>query len=118
MKLKKGHIYRFHYNNYKHDPRPLALVLYSGKDKTHAINFNHLPKEVSKEFIDWITTIAINAKRMTPRDTYNLYHGYMKNRIPQVIRFAYRTYFTSKIKNVRKVSKGFFEIKNIFWKIK
>ena len=81
-------------------------------------NFNHLPKHVSKEFIAWITSVAINAKRINAKDTYGLYHSYMRDRIPQVVRFAYRTYFTKKIKNAKKISRGLFEVKNFLWKLR
>lgn len=107
--LKRGYIYRFEYRNYHEDPNPLALILWSGREKTHAININYLKPKLRDELIDMIAQIA--GSRLDASDAYAFYHDYFKKKLPYIIRRAYRTYFTSKIKHPTSIARGFFEIK-------
>lgn len=116
MSLERGYIYNIAYTNYKEDPAPLVLVLYSGEKYTHALNLRYLSPSLTEEIIQFTSKIATG--RLSARDARRLYHGYIKRRLPGVVRIAYRTYFTKKIKRPRVVSRGFFEVKNFLGTLK
>jgi len=114
MKLEKGKIYSCEYTGFREDRNPTIIVLYSGSKYTHAINLNYLKDENKNNFIQFITNVAINKTKNIREDensqvnTYSLYHNYLKRKLPAVIKIAYRTYFTRKIKNKRPLHPGFF----------
>lgn len=115
-KLEKGSIYHFKYLGYHLDKYPIALILYSGKEKTHAININYLTPHLRGELIDMIASVAV--KKLNGRDTYSLYHNHIKRQLPKIISVAYRTYYTHLIKDPKLVSKGFWEIKGFLHSIR
>lgn len=115
-KLEKGCIYRFKYLNYNVDKYPLALILYAGPTYVHALNLSYLTRNLRAEVIDMITKIA--TKQMEGRDTYALYHKYIKKKLPRVIRFCYRKYFTHLIHNEQMVSRGFWHTRDFLYNIK
>lgn len=116
MKIEKGNIYHFYYSNYHVDKYPIALILHSDSNNTHSLNLNYLSPKMRDSVIDMI--VAITTKKLGGRDTYALYHDYIKRKLPQVIRFCYRKYKTSFIRDAKLVSKGFFETRNFLWHIK
>lgn len=116
MKIEKGNIYHFFYSNYHVDKYPIALVLHSDSENTHSLNLNYLSKNMRESVIDMI--VAITTKKLSGKDTYSLYHDYIKRKLPQVIRFCYRKYKTRFIRDPKLVSKGFFETRNFLWHIK
>lgn len=123
MKLLKGCIYRFKYQGYHSDKFPMALVLHSDTRITHALNLNYLRPHMRNEVIEMIAKLATSKLRVNHRskkeeetliqagDTYQLYHMYLKRKLPQIIRFSYRTYHTHLILNEQLVSKGFWHLK-------
>lgn len=115
-KFEAGCIYRAKYLNYHIDKYPLILILHANDSYVHAINLNYLPKQLKEEVIDLIAMVA--TKQLPGSDTYKLYHNYIKSKLPRVIRFAYRKYFTYMFKDPVQVSKGFWHIKNFLWHIK
>jgi hypothetical protein len=130
MKLLKGCIYRFKYQGYHSDKFPMALILYSDNLKTHALNLNYLRPHMRNEVIDMISKLATSKLRVNHRskkeeeilfkgsDTYQLYHMYLKRKLPQIIRFAYRTYHTHLILNDQIVSKGFWHMRTFLQNVK
>lgn len=116
MKLNTGCIYKIDYAGYRIDPSPLTLILYSGKKYTHGINITYLSKGLSNQLIEIIAKIATT--QIKANDAYDLYHSHLKKKIPSVIRIAYRTYFTNKIKNPIFVSNGYFNTKDFLIKLK
>lgn len=116
MKIEKGNIYHFYYSNYHVDKYPIALILHSDGENTHALNINYLSPKMRDSVIDMI--VMITTKQLSGRNTYSLYHDYIKRKLPQVIRFCYRKYKTKFIRDAKIVSKGFFETRNLLWHIK
>jgi len=115
-KIEKGNIYHFYYSNFHVDKYPIALILHSDGENTHALNLNYLSPKLRDSVIDMI--VAITTKKLGGRDTYSLYHDYIKRKLPQVIRFCYRKYKTTYIRDPKLISKGFFETRNFLWHIK
>ena len=115
MKLEKGAIYRFKYVNYTTDKFPLAIILHSDSQYTHALNLNYLPKQLKEQTIEMIALLATKKLKYFSKDndlkSYELYHNYIKRQLPKVIRFAYRKYFTHLIRESSKVSSGVFNNK-------
>ena len=116
MKVQRGYIYRIAYREYKHDPFPLILVLYADEDKVHALNLNYLSNRLTNQVINMITDVA--TKRISGDNAYGFYHRHLKRFLPVVIKYCYRTYFTSKITSPKKISEGFYQTRGILGKLK
>ena len=58
MKLNKGWIYSIYYSNWREDPNPLVLVLFSGKDKTHCLNLTYLSPALTERVINMLGLLA------------------------------------------------------------
>lgn len=116
MKLERGYIYRIRYKQYKHDPFPLVLVLYSDSDKTHCLNFNYLSDRLTARLITLITDVA--TKRVSGDNAYSFYHRHLKKILPGVVRVAYRTYFTNKMTHAKKVTEGFYQTSGFLSRLK
>lgn len=116
MKVQRGYIYRIAYREYKHDPFPLILVLYADEDKVHALNLNYLSNRLTNQVINMITDVA--TKRISGDNAYGFYHRHLKRFLPAVIKYCYRTYFTSKITSPKKISEGFYQTRGILGKLK
>ncbi len=102
--LEKGKIYRLRYTQYKHDPHPLALILWVGDDRVHAINLNYLPNKLQDKVIAMIGMVCL--KVVNNRSAYAFYHSFIKQNLPDVVRRAYRVYLIRHIKKRKKVSDG------------
>ena len=110
-RLQKGWIYRFEYDGpYSTDPTPMVLVLWCGKEWCHSITLNPLSPNLTDILIEMIAQIA--TKKLASKDAYALYHNYIKKQLPSIVKLAYRTYKTKRIKNEKPVSKGYFHIKH------
>lgn len=107
MRLKTGYIVWFRYAKYKHDRRPLALILYGGGPLVHAINLHYLDTDLNDKVINFI--IKIISKELSARDMRALYHDYLKKKLHPVIQRAYRTYKIDEIAKPVLVSRGFHE---------
>lgn len=103
--LKEGLIYSFKYNNYKKDPNPLVLVLYSDQRICHALNFHYLHGDLNMQLIQMISRVA--SKKLRIKSMYAHYHHWMKKNIPGVIRVAYRTYKPNFMSGVQQITSGF-----------
>lgn len=115
-KLERGKIYRIRYSNYRQDPFPLILVLYTDKTKCHALNINYLSQRLTNQLINVISDVA--TKKVNGSNAYSFYHRHLKKVIPTVIKYCYRTYFNEKIVNPRLVSEGFGQTRNFLQAIK
>ncbi len=127
MKMHAGHIYLMKYFHYRNDKEPLILVLYHGMDRNkdvskrkevvHGINLNYLSNsnKLTDQVVDFIIQVA--TKQIKSNDAYQLYHNYIKHKLPKVIAKAYRTYDCRYIGTPIPISKGFDEtttfIKNL-----
>lgn len=98
-----GTIVSMTYLNFKHDPTPNILVMYSGMRYTHGINLNYLSNE-DKQWIGRILFMIKKANQMIDGRTLYLM---IKGQRPSIIRTAYRTYHTRYISGPRMVSAGF-----------
>jgi len=105
MKLEKGNIVFFHYRMWHKDRNPLALILFANDKIVHAINLNALTSSLTDELIAIIAQIV--GRIMDGRDTYKLYHDIFKHKLPDVLKYAYRTYKPQFIQSKVFVSKGF-----------
>lgn len=119
MKLKRGYIAYFKYTRYHKDPYPLALVLYVAekeefdqvtkqtkkRELVHCLNIHYLSKDLTDELVNMIANVAL--KTLDARDMYQFYHDHMKKNLPNVIKSAYRTYYSDHISNISLVSRGF-----------
>lgn len=91
------------YSNYKKDQHPIALVLYCGKhpngvDYTHAININAINPLRSLGGLseqDQLRNLIFGLRASyVPVDMRNFYEN-LKTSFPNIIKYGYRTYFTS-----------------------
>jgi len=124
--LKTGYIYLFKYRAYKQDPMPLVLVLWPGAlanfnaakpaQLVHGINLNYLKAGMLADVFRLISKIA--TKQLSGRNTYTLYHEYIKSNLSTVVRNAYRTYDLSKATGFKVISKGFHESLSFINKLK
>ena len=111
MKLKPGNIYKIKYNKYERDPYPLILVLYEDKHLVHAINLNYLTPALTNKVIEMVAQIAQKQLKFT--NMYNHYHGWMKKKLPLVIRNGYRTYALKSIGRTTVIANGYWGAKNL-----
>lgn len=98
-----GTIVSMTYLNYKHDPTPNILVMYSGMRYTHGINLNYL----SNDDKQWIGRILYMIKRGNQVIDGRTLYLMIKSQRPSIVRSAYRMYHTKYIANPRMVSAGF-----------
>jgi hypothetical protein len=95
-----GRIYKCVYNNWKHDPQPMVLVLASDAFYTVGINV-HYVQGYTSQLINVIMLLRSSQRVITGG---NIYH-FLKLRVPQIPKIAYRKYFTSMLRGT-KVSEG------------
>ena len=95
-----GRIYKCVYNNWKHDPQPLVLII--GSDAFYTVGINiHYVKAYSSQLIQIIMLLRSSGRVLTGKNIYD----FLKLRAPQIPKTAYRKYFTSMLKGT-KVSEG------------
>ena len=94
----------FKYKRYHKDPHPLALILYADDKIVHCLNLHYLQNNVTQQVLNMIAMIIT---RQLTRNTYKLYHSYMKRYMPHVIHASYRTYKPQYIIYPTVVSNGF-----------
>jgi len=99
--LTFGAIYYGDYANWKHDPKPLIWVQYSGPEHTHAINIHYLNR-IDKAWLANTIYIIKKAGQIIDGRTFYIF---LKTRRPSIIKTAYRMYFTNML-NVKLVSAG------------
>lgn len=99
--LTFGAIYLGPYTNFKHDRTPLIWIQWSDEKYTHGINLHYLDTSDRAWFMRTIYLMSRGGQKITPRNMYNL----IKMRRKNIIRVAYRKYFTSLL-NSRLVSPG------------
>ena len=105
-----GTIYSMNYSNFKRDPNPLILVLYSGPRNfvhvsghyTDGINLHYL----SLNDRMWLARIIYMIKKGNQVMNPHLFYRFLKLNRPSIVRTAYRRYHTSMIHNPRMVSAG------------
>jgi hypothetical protein len=83
-----GRIYSASYRNFKHDPKPLLLIIGSDSYYTVAINIHYIP---GFPLENWIIQMRQSQKVLTGKIIYDV----LKMRLPMVPKLAYRKYFTS-----------------------
>lgn len=98
-----GTVVSMTYLNYKHDPTPNILVMYSGMRYTHGINLNYL----SNDDKQWIGRILFMIKKGGQVIDGRTLYLMIKTQRPSIVRSAYRIYHTKYISNPRMVSAGF-----------
>lgn len=98
-----GTIVKMAYSNYKHDPAPLILVLYSGVKYTHALNLNYLSTQEKQYLMRLIYALK---KGNQPVNTRAVYMLLKRDVYYSIVRKSYRTYFSNMILNPRVVSNG------------
>lgn len=99
--LTFGAIYLGPYTNFKHDRTPLIWVQWSDLNYTHGINLHYLDSADRMWFMRTIYLMSRGGQKITPKHMYN----FIKMRRKNIIRVAYRKYFTSLL-NARLVSPG------------
>jgi hypothetical protein len=97
-----GRIYQTTYRNWKHDPKPLVLIIGSDSFYTVGINLNYVVA-LHPQIERWILALRESGKVLTGKTIYDL----LKMRLPLVPRNAYRKYFTSMLRG-RLVSSGLY----------
>ena len=85
-----GRIYQSAYKNWKHDPRPLVLILSSDAFYTTGINIHYLGTYYSS-MITWIMAMRQSNKVLNGLIIYRV----LKAQLPGVPKTAFRKYFTS-----------------------
>lgn len=108
--LTFGAIYLGPYTNFKHDRTPLIWVQWSDMKYTHGINLHYLNSSDRAWFMRTIYLMARGGQRITPRNMYNL----LKMRRKNIIKVAYRKYFTS-LMNMRLVSPGITDMHRLIY---
>lgn len=98
-----GTIVKMAYSNYKHDPAPLILVLYSGVKYTHALNLNYLSTQEKQYLMRLIYALK---KGNQPVNTRAVYMLLKRDAYYSIVRKSYRTYFSNMILSPRVVSNG------------
>lgn len=95
-----GRIYQTAYRNWKHDPKPLLLILGSDAFYTVGINVHYLGA-FQNSLIQFIIMLRNSQTVLTGKIIYEL----LKQRMPTVPKIAFRKYFTSMLRG-RLVSEG------------
>ncbi len=98
-----GTIVKMTYSNYKHDPEPLILVLYSGVKYTHALNLNYLTPQDKAYLLRLIYQLKNANQPVNPRVVYQILK---RDAYYSIVRKSYRTYFSNMIVQPRTVSNG------------
>ncbi len=97
-----GRIYQCTYRNWKHDPKPLVLII--GSDAFYTVGINlHYVQAFYSNLENWIIMMRNSQKILTGKIIYDV----MKMRIPAVPKTAYRKYFTSMLRG-KLVSSGLY----------
>jgi len=99
--LTFGAIYYGNYSNWKHDPTPLIWIQYSDRQYTHGINIHYLNYGDKAWLANTIYILKRSAQRIDGLTFYRL----LKMRRPNIVKTAYRVYFTNLL-NVKLVSAG------------
>lgn len=102
-----GCIYKMQYSNYKHDPSPLILVLYSGIRYTHALNLNYLNTS-EKQYIGRLLYALKKGNQVI--NSRILYLLLKRDVYTSIVKKSYRTYFSNRILQPRMVSAGFTQL--------
>jgi len=105
-----GCIYSMRYSNWKRDPNPLILVLYSGPRTfvhvsghyTDGINLHYLNMSDKMWLAKTIYLIKKGSQQMQP----HLFYRFLKMNRPNIARTAYRRYHSNMIIQPRMVSAG------------
>lgn len=95
-----GRVYQTVYRNYKHDPKPLLLILGSNAFHTIGINIHYLGSWQSS-LINFILMLRQSKTLLTGLIIYQL----LKRRFPMIPKIAFRKYFTAMLRG-RLVSEG------------
>lgn len=97
-----GRIYQCRYRNWKHDPKPLVLII--GSDSFYTVGINlHYVTAFNANIENFIINMRNSKKILTGKIIYDV----MKMRIPSVPKIAYRKYFTPMLRG-RLVSSGLY----------
>lgn len=97
-----GRIYQCTYRNWKHDPKPLILIIGSDTFYTVGINLHYVAAFYSN-LENWIIMMRNSQKILTGKIIYDV----LKMRLPMVPKMAYRKYFTSMLRG-KLVSSGLY----------
>lgn len=108
--LTFGALYLGTYSNAKNDRNPLIWIQWSDANYTHGINIHYLNRADRAWFIRTIYLMAKANQKITPKAMYRL----LKMRRYNIVRVAYRTYFTSLL-NMRLVSAGITDLHNLVY---
>lgn len=79
------------YTNWKHDPRPLIFIMYSGDQYTHGLNCNYMNRSDKAWFG---RSLVLMKQSSSAIDGVSMYR-FLKMRRPSIIRDCYRVYFTA-----------------------
>jgi hypothetical protein len=97
-----GRIYMTNYRNFKHDPKPLLLVV--GSDSLYTVGINlHYVQAFYGQIEQFIIYMRQSNKCLTSKIIYDV----LKVRLPSVPKIAYRKYFTSLLRG-KPVSSGLY----------
>lgn len=91
------------YSNFKHDPRPLIFVMYSGTAYTHGLNIHYMSYEDKM----WLGNLIISFKKRNQMINGRMLYRVIKTQRPSIVRSCYRKYFTKNIISPRMVCAGF-----------
>lgn len=97
-----GRIYQCTYRNWKHDPKPLVLII--GSDSFYTVGINlHYVKAFYGNIDSWIMMMRKSNKVLSGKIIYDV----LKMRLPYVPKAAYRKYYTSMLRG-KLVSSGLY----------
>lgn len=106
-----GAIYKMgSYQNWKKDPAPMILVLYSGI-MTFKVARGHYTDGINLNYLDinermWVARIIYLARKGNQQINGAVFYRLMKAQRPSIIKKAYRRYHTLMIARPRMVSAG------------
>lgn len=99
------------YKNYKHDPNPLAFVMFSDNKYTHGINLNYLGQQEKA----WLARSIYMIKKYQQQIDARTFYNYLKQQQISIVKKAYRIYFTG-MTDYKMVSAGFTDYDKMCYK--
>ncbi len=105
-----GTIYSMRYSNFKRDPNPLMLALYSGP-RTFVHKSGHYTDGINLHYLNisdkmWLARSIYLMKKGNQIMQPYMFYRFLKLNRPSIVRTAYRRYHTSMIIQPRMVSAG------------
>jgi len=99
--MTPGAVYYCAYLNWHNDPNPLAFILYSDMNYTHAINIHYISLEEYKELVNMFNKMKKpTIGNMFFKNPRKFYYEFLKKHFKQFVDISYRTYFTNQLTGI------------------